>query len=90
MYSLISCLFSFILLLLFFFHSGGAVISITGESKHICGKQTNISFLIMESTADIQAWGFKYHSYTEEFRENNGTKFLADFIALPEESFLGI
>ena len=76
--------------MLFFFHSGGAVISITGESKHICGKQTNISFLIMESTADIQAWGFKYHSYTEEFRENNGTKFLADFIALPEESFLGI
>ncbi|XP_074632006.1 uncharacterized protein LOC141890434 isoform X2 [Acropora palmata] len=69
--------------------SGGAVISITGESKHICGKQTNSSFLIMESTADIQAWGFKYHSYTEEFRANNGTKFLADFIALPEESFLG-
>ena len=44
----------------------------------------------MDSTADIQAWGFRYHSYTEEFRENNGTKFLADFIALPEESFLGI
>ena len=75
---------------IFFSHSGGAVISITGESKHICGKQTNSSFLIMAKTADIQAWGFNYHSYTKEFRENNGTKFLADFIAFPEESFLGI
>ncbi|XP_067024678.1 uncharacterized protein [Acropora muricata] len=67
--------------------SGGAVISITGESKHVCGKQTNSSFLILEKAADIRAWGFNYHS--EEFRENNGTKFLADFTAFPEESFLG-
>ena len=81
----------------FLFHSGGVVIYIAGRHKYdrrnvtyLCGKQANISFLIMGKTADIQAWGFRYHSYTEEFRENNGTKFLADFKALPEGSFLGI
>ena len=81
----------------FLFHSGGVVIYITQEhyyyrrnETYLCGKQTNISFLIMEKTADIEAWGFNYHSYSEGFRKNNGTKFLADFKALPEESFLGM
>ena len=86
-YHLFSMYWLFIYL---FLNSGGAIISVTGENKRICGKQTNRSFLIMEKTADIHAWGFSYHSHTEEFRENNGTKFLVDFIALPEESFLGI
>lgn len=83
--------------LFFLFHSGGVEIYVTGKHEYdrrnvtyLCGKQTNISFLIMGKTADIQAWGFRYHSHTEEFRQNNGTKFVADFKALPEESFLGI
>ena len=85
------------LFIFFLFHRGGVEIYITGKHEYdrinvtyLCGKQTNISFLIMGKAADIQAWGFTYHSHTEEFRKNNGTKFFADFKALPEESFLGI
>ena len=81
----------------FLFHSGGVAVYIKGKHEYdlrnityLCGKQANISLLIMGKTADIHAWGFRYHSNTEEFRENNGTKFLADFKALPVESFLGI
>ncbi|XP_015769308.1 PREDICTED: uncharacterized protein LOC107347850 [Acropora digitifera] len=82
-------------------NSGGVLVYITGKHEfdlkkfdprniaYLCGKQANISFLIMGKTADIKAWGFGYHSYTEEFRANNGTKFLADFKALHVESFLG-
>ncbi|XP_068682562.1 uncharacterized protein [Montipora foliosa] len=76
--------------------SGGAMIYVTGErendrrkSTYICGKETNSSFLIMAKNADIEAWGFKYHWYSEEFRENNGTKFLANFKASSAESMFG-
>ena len=55
----------------------------------ICGKETNTSFLIMDTAVDLKAWGFKYHWYSEEYRQNNGTKFLADFKALSAESVLG-
>ena len=72
------------------------MIYVTGErendrrkSTYICGKETNSSFLIMAKNADIEAWGFKYHWYSEEFRENNGTKFLANFKASSAESMFG-
>lgn len=78
---------------IFLFHSGGLVIYITGKHEYdrrsvtyLCGKQANISILIMGKTADIEALGSRYH-WLVEF---NNKKFLADFKALPEESFLGI
>ena len=79
-----------------FSNSGGAIIYVTGEREddrseptHICGKETNSSFLIMAKNADVEAWGFKYHFYSEEFRESNGTKFLANFKASPADTVFG-
>ena len=54
-----------------------------------CGKKTNYSILINNRDVDIQAWGFYYHGHDDEFRKNNGTKFLVEFKALSEEDTTG-
>ena len=62
-----------------------------GESKSIdiCGQETNYSILVKNRDVDVQAWGFNNHRHDEEFRRNNGTKFLIRFKALSEEETTG-
>ena len=81
---------------MYFFNSGGVEVYIPGEHEHdkrsridICGKETNYSIVIMDKNSDIEARGFGYHRHEEEYRRNNGTKFIVDFKALPEESVIG-
>lgn len=59
------------------------------KSMDFCGKETNYSILIKNRDVDIQAWGFHYHRHDDEFRKNNGTKFLVEFKAFSEEDLTG-
>ena len=77
-------------------NSGGLKLYFPGEHEHeeigrydVCGKETNYTLLIMDRVVNIEAWGFGHHRNDEEFRRNNGTKFLAEFKALSEESMTG-